>query len=112
VIYLVWAKMGLAHKNLAALLSIKKAKLTHAIHGSLYTSLSQKWWENCMCPIPVLDTTYPYIALLIDSTTDKTCQPGGPFKEVKCYYDIKNSIYRLKKEVAVSAHPPHYALFV
>jgi hypothetical protein len=76
VAVLVWAKMGLAHKNLAALLSIKKAKLTHTInhiHGPLYTSLSQKWWENCMCPIPVPDTTYPYIALLIDSTTVETC---------------------------------------
>jgi len=34
VAYLIWAKMGLGFKQLAALLSIKKAKLVDAIAGS------------------------------------------------------------------------------
>jgi len=114
IIFLIWAKMGLGHKNLAALLSIKKAKIALAINCiqlPLYAALSQKWWQNCMHPLPLANTLYPYIALLVDSMTVETCQPGGPFEEVKSYFDVKNGIYGIKKEVAVSAHPPHYALF-
>jgi len=67
VIFLIWAKMGLGHKNLAALLSIKKAKLACAINHIrllLYAALSQKWWQNHMCPLPLANTLYPYIAIL------------------------------------------------
>ncbi len=35
----------------------------------------------------------------------------GRFSEAKPYWDGKNKIYALKKEVAVSACQPHYALF-
>jgi hypothetical protein len=65
-----------------------------------------------MRPLPLANTSYPYIALLNDSMTVETCQPGGPFEEVKSYFDVKNGIYGIKKEVTVSAHPPHYALFI
>lgn len=115
VSFLIWAKMGIGLKNLAALLNIKKGKLAAAIERirlPLYTSLFKRWWENRLRPTPLPNTAYPYIALLIDSTTTETCRPGGPFEEVKAYFDVKNGIYGIKKEVAVSAHPPHYALFV
>jgi len=73
--------------------------------------LHTKWWNNPLRPTPLSNTSYPYIGLLVDSTTTEICQPGGPFEEVKPYYDAKNQIYGLKKEVAVSATAPHYALF-
>jgi len=36
--------------------------------------------------LDVANTPYPYIGLLVDSTTTKICQPGGPFAKVKPYY--------------------------
>jgi len=75
--------------------------------------LSLKNGGKIVCaPLPLANTSYPYIALLNDSMTVETCQPGGPFEEVKSYFDVKNGIYGIKKEVTVSAHPPHYALFI
>jgi len=44
--------------------------------------------------------SYPYIGLLVDSTSTEICWPG-PFEEVKPYYDEKNEIHGLKKEVVV-----------
>src|ERR1700733_14903890 len=71
----------------------------------------RKRWQSKPRPKP-LDSNYPYIALLIDSTSLEVYRPRGRFEEVKTYFDAKNCIYALKKEVAVSASPPHYALFV
>lgn len=58
------------------------------------------------------ETNYPYIALDVDSTSLEVFRPTGRFEEVKSYWDAKNCIYALKKEVAVMASAPHYALFV
>jgi len=97
--------MGLGFKQLAALLSIKKAKFEQ-IQCPLFLMLCTKWWNNLLWPTPLSNTSYPYIGLLVDSTTTEICWPGGPFEEVKPYYDAKNQIYSLKKEVAVSAAAP------
>jgi len=58
-----------------------------------------------------LASSYPYIALLVDSTSIEVYHPRGRFEEAKSYFDVKHGIYALKKEVAVSASAPHYALF-
>ncbi len=36
----------------------------------------------------------------------------GSFRDAKPYYDSKNHMYALKKEIGVIAAAPHYALFV
>jgi hypothetical protein len=54
---------------------------------------------------------FAYIALLADSTSFEVFRPKGRFEEQKHYYDGKNKMYAVKKEVAVMAHAPHYALF-
>ena len=51
-----------------------------------------------------LPSNYPYTGWF-----DFYCR--GRFEEAKIYFDAKNGIYALKKEIAVSASPPHYALF-
>jgi len=38
-------------------------------------------------------------------------RPRGRFEEAKIYFDGKNKIYAIKKEVAVLAYPPYYGLF-
>ena len=57
-----------------------------------------------------LDSNYPYIGLLVDSTFIEVYRPRGRFEEAKIYFDAKNGIYALKKKVAVSASP--YACFI
>ena len=69
----------------------------------------RKRWQPKPRPKP-LDSSYPYIGLLVDSTSIEVYRPRGRFEEAKTYFDAKNGIYALKKEVAVSASPPHYAL--
>ena len=54
---------------------------------------------------------YPHAALLIDRTSLQVYKPTGLFGESKAFFDGKNYIYALKKEVAVSASPSYFALF-
>jgi hypothetical protein len=49
--------------------------------------------------------------LLVDTTSIPVYRPKGRFDEVKSYWDAKHKIYALKKEVAVLASSPHYAMF-
>jgi hypothetical protein len=53
---------------------------------------------------------YRHVALLGDSTSLEVYRPGR-FEEAKAYWDGKNGIYALKKEVCVMASPPHFAMF-
>lgn len=54
---------------------------------------------------------YVRLGLAVDSTTCPIYRPKGSFADAKVYWDDKNHIYGLKKEVAVLTVPPHYALF-
>jgi len=72
---------------------------------------SQCFVQSGVWPTPLPNTLYSYVGLVVDSTTTKICRQGGPFEEVQPYFDKKNAIYGIKKEVAVSAVTPHYALF-
>jgi hypothetical protein len=77
----------------------------------LNETLRSRWWADKKRPVPLTETHFPYIALCIDSTSVPVYRPKAPFGESKIYFDGKNEIYALKKEVAVMASPPHYALF-
>ncbi|KAL6054116.1 Conserved oligomeric Golgi complex subunit 3 [Balamuthia mandrillaris] len=88
------------------------------IRPILLEVLEDRWWQgNRRRPIPLMDedetlSQYAHIALLVDSTSVEVFRPNNSlFEEGKHYFDGKNRIYALKKEVAVMASPPHFALF-
>ena len=64
-----------------------------------------------MRPQPLNTTNYPQVALAVDSSSQEVYRPKGRFEEAKSYWDAKNHIYALKKQVAVLACEPHYAMF-
>lgn len=51
------------------------------------------------------------IGLIVDSTSFEINKPTGRFEEARIYFDKKNAIYALKKEVAVLGRPPYIAVF-
>lgn len=77
----------------------------------LHSALTDRWLRQHRRPVPLLDTNYPHIGLLVDTTSLEVFRPKARFEEAKAYWDHKNGIYALKKEVGVMAAPPHYALF-
>ena len=48
----------------------------------------------------------------MDVNAIEVFRPKGRFEEAKIYWDAKNKMYSLKFEVAITATPPYYALFV
>lgn len=74
--------------------------------------LENKWWKHRPRPQPIQDSPLSNLALLVDSTSIEVYKPLGRFAESKKYWDAKNSIYAIKKQVAVMAASPYYALFV
>ena len=102
----------------AAIFHIKVPTLEDSIkriRPILLETLKRRWNAANFRPVPLpasKTVTFPYVALLLDSTTIPTYRPKGRFEEAKAYYDGKNGIYGLKKEVAVMASEPHFALFM
>jgi hypothetical protein len=78
----------------------------------LHKTLVTTWFGHRIRPRPLQDTAFPFVGLLLDSTSIQVFKPTAPFKEAKAYWDGKNQMYALKKEVAVTAAPPHYAIFI
>jgi hypothetical protein len=75
----------------------------------IHRTLIREWWgPDRLRPIPINSTNFKDVALLIDSTTIPIPEPRENQSEV---YDGKNGIHGYKKEVAVMAASPHYALF-
>lgn len=68
-------------------------------------------WNTKPRPQVIDSPTLFHAALVVDSTSFEVYRPVGRFDEAKIYFDVKNHIYALKKEVAVQAKAPHYALF-
>jgi len=95
--------LKLAHSTLEA--SIQR------IRPLLLEMLEETWWSARQRPEPLTGTVAPEVALLVDSTTIETYHPKGRFTEAKVYFDGKNKIYGVKKEIAVMAKAPHYCLF-
>lgn len=110
---LIWYKLGFSYEELAVFTHLPKTTLVSAlerIHPMLLQVL-RKRWENKPRPAPLFGTNFPHIGLLVDSTSMEVYRPKTRFEEAKAYWDSKNGIYALKKEVAVMARAPYYALF-
>ena len=115
IILLTFYKTALEYDKLAAFLGFKLGTLKNAVDRMrpiLYDTLHELWLENRRRPTPLNETHFPHVALLIDSTSTKVFRPKVPFQEAKMYWDGKNSMYALKKEVAVMASKPHFCLFL
>jgi len=112
VIIIMMYKLGSTVNDLSVRLQIKLLEdvITRA-RPVLNKTLTKRWWENRSRPKPLNNTGFPHAALLIDSTSIQIYKPLGSFNESKIMYDGKNCIYALKKEIAVMASPPYYALF-
>lgn len=101
---------------MAAHLQMKSPTLQAAVvrfRPILNQALRDRWWtpEKRIRPKPLPDTHFPFIGALGDVVSLHIFHPRLNFSEAKIFYDKKNSIYALKKEVVVTAQPPHYALF-
>jgi hypothetical protein len=114
LITLIFYKSGMDFGKLGSFLNLTEFSVRESvvrIREILYNSLKDKWLENRFRPTPIENTNYPHIGLLCDSTSVPVFRSRARFEEEKIYYDGKNKIYALKKEVAVMAKAPHYALF-
>lgn len=111
---LVWMKLALDYGRFSHIVKVKDGRLRDAIvriKGPLFEMLHNKWWNQRRRPVPLDNTEFPHIALLIDNTSIEVYHPKVPFDDAKSYWDVHNSIYALKKEVGIMASAPHYALF-
>ena len=66
----------------------------------------EREWAARRRPRPLTGRFYCHVALLVDSTTILINKPLGRFSESKIFFDGKNHVYGIKKEVAVWPHPP------
>ena len=115
IIILTFYKTGLEFDKLAEFVGVKPTTLKNTIERLrpiLYQTLHEIWISNPMRPNPINGTHFPHIALLVDSTSIQVQRPKARFEESKIYWDGKNHIYALKKEVAVMASKPDYCLFL
>jgi hypothetical protein len=114
LLYLYWAKHGQDYALIAKTFGFGQVAVTTAItrvRDPLLLALQDQFWTNRRRPVPISESHFPYIALAVDSTSIEVNRPVGRFEDAKAYWDGKNHIYALKKEVAVTAAPPHYALY-
>ncbi|KAL6057928.1 Nuclear pore complex, Nup214/CAN component [Balamuthia mandrillaris] len=87
------------------------------IRPLLLELLQARWWQaDRRRPAPLMKedalSPHAHVALLVDSASLEVYRPRTTSaEESKLYYDEKNRIHALKKEVAVMASPPHLALF-
>ena len=114
VIYLMWLSISCSQTQLAKTLGLLQSTLSRTIdriRPALNDVLMQRFSNP---PRPVVDplSPFPHVALLVDATTVEIPTPALSFSEKKNYYDGHHHCYSMKIEVAVSPHPPHFALFV
>ena len=83
------------------------------IRPYVYKVLLERWKEK---PKPKViqgvDPLISRIGLIVDSTTIQVNRPVGRFEDSKKYWDEKNGIYGIKKEVGIMGTPPYTALFI
>jgi len=114
ILLLHWLKTGAEFAQVALLSGYGESAVRTAISRAkeaVFEMLEERWWLQRRRPVPLERTPHPYIGLLCDSTSIEVFRPMCRFDEAKVYWDGKNKIYALKKEVCVMASPPHYALF-
>ena len=98
----------------AALFHLKETTLADTItrvRPTLLETLKNRWNPTNFRPTPLQSPLFPYVGLILDSTTVPVYHLKVRFEEAKQYYDKKNGVYGLKK-VAVMAAAPHFALFL
>lgn len=111
---LAFYKFNTDYTNLSRTLRIRETTLQDTIKRMrtiVFLTLEERWWCSRLRPQALDDPAYSHIALLVDTTSIQVYRPRGLFDEVKPYWDTKNKIYALKKEVLVLAHAPYYAMF-
>jgi hypothetical protein len=109
---LYWMRNAQDYPTIAGTFNLGITATTTAIfraRQALFMALESKWWTKR--PRPKKPTVHPHIALLLDSTSVVIPKPLGTHHEEKRFYDAKNCIHALKKQVAVAAAHPYYALF-
>ncbi|KAL6068028.1 hypothetical protein QOT17_008509 [Balamuthia mandrillaris] len=121
LLFLLVYHLACTFDDLAGRFQLKQTTVEAAINRIrpiLLEVLEDRWWQgNRHQPIPLIDkdeilSQYTHIALLIDSTSVEVfCPNNSWFEEGKHYFNGKNRIYALKKEVVMMASPPHFALF-
>ena len=112
--YLSWAKFALEYKLGARLSGMKAGRYEEDVDRGrrvLLAGLKERWWDSRQRPVPLTGTIFPHVGILIDTQTTETFRPKVLFSEAKIYWDEKNHVYGIKKEVGVMAHEPHYCLF-
>ncbi len=115
VLDILWLKSGDHIQRVSAMLKLKISTgqvAIERIRNVIRETMEFTWSPNNIRPSSAPSATFPHVALLIDSTTIKIDKPIGEFSESKRFWDGKNHTYGIKKEVAVQACPPHYAVFV
>lgn len=111
VCYLYLMKAGMDMALLSTTIGLTETRFTgnvDRIRPLLNHALRVKWKNVLPRHNPDHQRSFPHAALLIDCTTVRCNRPMGNFEEGKLFYDAKNHIYGLKKEVAVTAAPPHF----
>jgi len=115
IVVLAFLKLGRDYAHIANYLKVAESTLHDTIHRMapvILSTLESRWWEVRRRPTPLPNTEFSHIGLLVDSTSIQVLKPKGRYADAKSYFDGKNWIYALKKEVAVMATPPYYCLFV
>lgn len=109
--YLILLKTGLDLPVLAKVLKLSESRLEgniSRVRSIVNAALKQRWQELIVRPTANLNRPFPEAGLLIDNTTVQCFRPKGRYMEVKHYFDGKNHIYGLKKEVSITAVAPHF----
>ena len=101
--------------RLSAMFRIKKSTLDDTIGRTrklLNATLTERW-RNLPRPVPLneVDKLLKKVGLIVDCTSFQVYRPTGRFEEAKKYFDYKNSIYALKKEIGIMPKSPYFALF-
>lgn len=108
------AKHGFDYATGAAACALRPGRFADNVDRArrvLLECLRKRWWGTRERPVPLAQTRFPHAGLLVDTQTIEVNKPKARFEEAKAYWDRKNKIYGLKKEVAVRAAAPHYCMF-
>ena len=57
----------------------------------LFSLLSERWLKNRIRPAPVINSEFPWTALLVDATSQEVFRPVGPFEESKVFLELQLS---------------------
>lgn len=80
VCYLVWLVTGDDQDTLSKILGMKTNRFEDnitRIRPILNAALKVKWWDNRPRPVPLVNTSFPHTALLIDGHSMEVFRPKG-----------------------------------